>query len=398
MTDGLVQGAKAGDELPPEMEAYSDPNTGARVRRLTDFKGIDDRHMHFKTDGWYDDGTKLLMPLQRPREMNLFSIDLRDGTLRQLTDLPGIVGSVTSVNEADRELYFAYKHESELEDGGLFAVYALHLDDLSIRRTFTPPERFESYVLYADGVTADGSRLLVRFREPFAQGNVDERLRHRSFPHCAIGTVPLDGSGSFELVHDEEYWINHFEPSPTDPESAIFRHEGPPDDVDHRMWGVDLETDRVWRLGTAESGEYLDEEYWLRNGEEVGYLGRRTELDGRAQVHGVVRHDDGDYAETRIPDEVTHTHATSRRRFICECDPETVPRIFLYEYDEGSGEYRGPWELATYDWNDDRRRPQPYARFSPDGSTVLFSADLENDEGNVFLVDVPDDFEELPRR
>jgi oligogalacturonide lyase len=395
MNDSLVQGEYAGATLPSEMEEYEDPNTGARVRQLTNYSGVDDRPLYFKTNGWYDDGDRLLLLLRRPTDRHLFSLDLRDGVLTQLTDLPGTFGSFTGVNEARRELYFAYQHENELDDGGLFAVYGLNLDDLSVRRVFTPPERLQSHLLHVGGTTADGNHLLVWFQEPFGPHASDFESRHGSFPHCTIGAVPVDGTGGFEVLHEEDYWITHVEPSPTDPEVAIFCHEGRATDVDHRMWGVDVSSKQVWKIGHSEDDECVTREYWLQNGEDVGYFGWRKDGNAKNPVHGLVRYDDSNCTETELPADARTPHATTRSRFICRGGPPTERRLLVSEYDEGIEEYRGPRELATHSW-DRRNQPRPHARFSPDGSTVLFNADLENDESNVYLVDVPDDLGQLP--
>lgn len=50
------QGPRAGRNYPAEDETYTDPATGATVRRLTSYPDVDDYHLYFTENGWYDDG------------------------------------------------------------------------------------------------------------------------------------------------------------------------------------------------------------------------------------------------------------------------------------------------------------------------------------------------------
>ena len=79
MTLGAITG--------PEWKRFPDPVTGAQVTRLTGYLGHS-YAFYFTNPGWYAGGHKLLFGSDRSNRTNLYSIDLRNGAIRQLTDLP----------------------------------------------------------------------------------------------------------------------------------------------------------------------------------------------------------------------------------------------------------------------------------------------------------------------
>ena len=380
MAEELRQGPRAGVKWPAEVDSYTDPNTGARVRRLTDHPGADDHHLYFTTDGWYDDGRRLLLRSRREGRRNLFSLDLETGVLTQVTDLPEQVYGSTRVDPGRREVYVTH---------GDRAV-AVDLDRLSVREVARcPPDYRDDYAFAVDDVLADGDRLLVKATERTDVEGFDATRERR--PHCAVFVVPVDGSGDPELVHEEERWISHVNASPTRPELLTYCHEGPWDRVDNRMHVANLDTGETYRLRAVDDDEAVGHEFWLADGEHVGYHGWRGSREDGERFFGTVRYDDTDRRETPIPVRETHCHANGRSRFVCDGDTG-LQHLLLYDAD-GDGGYRGPRKLATHAW--DEASPHPHSRFSPDGSTVVFDADPGGDS-DVYLVDVPA-FDDLPR-
>jgi hypothetical protein len=69
-----------------EMKEINDRKTKVPVKQLTNYKGHS-HHFYFTNPGWYDHGAQLLFSSDRNNRTNLFSIDLKDYSIRQLTDL-----------------------------------------------------------------------------------------------------------------------------------------------------------------------------------------------------------------------------------------------------------------------------------------------------------------------
>lgn len=390
MVSEIVQGPKVGTKWPSEMTSYTDPHTGARVRRLTGLSGTQNRHLYFTTNGWYDDGRQLLLRCHREGERNLFSINLETGLLTQLTDLPGGVHGATRLNPRTNEVYFGYSPGDDPDTDTV--ILGLNVDTLIIRTIAEQPEEYkENYNFGVDDVLADNEHLLVSVSEHTQTDGHESR--RAEYPHCAIFTVPIDDDEPPELVHEEEYWISHVNASPTRPELFTYCHEGPWDNVDNRIHLVNLETDANYKLRPMGENEAVGHEYWLADGEYVGYHGWEGERTVEDCFHGTIRYDNTDCRETPIPVRRTHCHAISRKRFVCDGDDTKVSHILLFEYDEDSGEYHGPRKLATHAWDSDS--PHPHSRMSPCGSVVAFDGD-PGGARDVFLVDVPETFEDLP--
>ncbi len=73
-------------EFPSEQKEIKDRTTGVTIRQLTNYKGHS-HHFYFTNPGWFDGGQKLLFSSDRNNRTNLFSIDLRNNSLKQLTNL-----------------------------------------------------------------------------------------------------------------------------------------------------------------------------------------------------------------------------------------------------------------------------------------------------------------------
>ena len=391
MTEIPEQGARAGRNFPAEDETYTDPATGATVRRLTGYPDTDDYHLYFTEDGWYDDGRRLLFRSDRAGDRQLFSIDLESGLITQVTDVADFRGG-TSI---DHDASAAYVRVGE-------AVVRLDLD----RFVFTDVlyESPEGYNLGDMDVNADGSALYLAVGEDVDVPRDDDWFDAmvEAKPHTQILRVPIDG-GEPEVLQETERWASsHVNASPTRPELFMYAEEGPWAVVENRIWTMNAETGETWQLRDVPEAGGVGHEYWLQDGERVGYHGSLDDPQGRARVDepdpfmGSVRYDDTDRREMDLPQSVyalTHSHANTPKMHVCDGSFTDVPYAIVYRYNEATESYDGPHKLATVDWREGS--PHPHSRFSPDGEQVLFDSARYDGSSNLYLVDVPA-FEDLP--
>ena len=390
MVTDIEQGPRAGVKWESEMREYVDPGTGATVKQLTNYPGGDDRHPYFTENGWYDEGRRLLVRSDREGSREMFSIDLETGQLTQLTDLPQPVTGRFVLSERPNEVYFDYSPAgNESEDP---IVVALDLDDLSVRTVGEKPAGYDGYDFAVKDILADEQRLVATVSERVDADDATEI--HDAYPHCALFTFPIEGDGEPELFHEEDYFITHVNASPTRSELVLYCHEGPWDVPDNRMHIANLDTGETHQLRPQEADERVGHEYWLADGEYVGYHGWLGERNNEDTFWGTIRYDNTDRRETSIPVRQSHCHSNTRDLFVCDGNEWRLSFLLLQEYDEAKEEYCQPRKLATHAWEPDG--PHPHSRFSPDGSTVVFDADMGGDDANVFIVEVPDDIEELP--
>jgi oligogalacturonide lyase len=152
---------------------------------------------------------------------------------------------------------------------------------------------------------------------------------------------------------------------------------------------LNVDTGERWKIRPRdEAGERVGHEYWLQNGEDVGYHGHTAEGD---PFVGVVRYDDTDRVESLVDVDTHHAHANTRERIVGDSDA-SYPHLLLWSLDRDAGEYVGPRRIAEHGSTEQPLHVHP--RFSPDGDHVLFTSDRTG-YANVYLAEVPE-FEALP--
>lgn len=76
--------------------------------------------------------------------------------------------------------------------------------------------------------------------------------------------------------------------------------------VDQRMWGLDADAKRVWKIRPETEGIVIGHEYWFADGSRVGYHGRthdRVPIWGHADPFG------GDHKEYAVKRPSMHFHS-----------------------------------------------------------------------------------------
>ena len=377
-----------GEVFAPEWHEVEDLETGVKSRQLTDHKAHS-HHLYFTNSGWYDDNQRLLFGSDRGGAGNLYSLDLRSGEFRQLTDLdePRGTGSgsfqSTSVNPRRAEAYF-------WRQGRLFAI---DLDTLEERLLYTVTAGFRGGG--QTNVTADGAYVCVnigqdmsdRFRMDLGAGYVGMAEYWAARPRCQVLRIPTQG-GEAAVVWEEESWIGHINTSPTRPNLLTFCHEGPWHKVDHRIWMLDLDTGDAWKLRPTAPMERVGHEYWFTDGEHVGYHGW---TEGGSAFHGAVRYDNTAVGEYPLSHTSMHFHSNDLNLIVGDGN-RNLPKLLLWRLSETG--FEGPRVLLRHRGSFHIQAVHVHPRVSPDGSQILYTTDARG-YGNPHLVDIPD-FDSLP--
>src|SRR4051794_1515860 len=258
-----------GTKWPSEMKEFRDPITGAAITQLTDYLAHS-YHLYFTNDGWYDNGSRILICSDRGNATNLFSLDLKNGELTQITDLDknvskGIQG--TYINPIKNEAYFTYGK----------TIIALNLDSYEESAIFTSPQGYNFSNL---SCTADGKHLCFGLSQDLSKtinsnlsgGYVGFEETEAARPHCQICLLSFE-TGETKVIHEEKRWIGHVNASPTQPHLITFCHEGPWEKVDHRIWVMNINNGEVWKIREGEPNQYAGHEYWHADGLHIGYHG-----------------------------------------------------------------------------------------------------------------------------
>ena len=378
---------RTGSRWEPELKISADPVSGATVRQLTDYKGTSS-HFYFTFPCWFDHNRKIVFSSDRENRTNFFSADLGSGEIVQLTDLDPRdggepVGLSVTKNPLREEVYF--------QRGS--SVMGLNLVTLELRQVFAVPA---GYLSEACCATADGKSLIIgmyqdlsgRFLIDMDNGYIGFHEYWEARPHSVIYKLDLD-SGSLDKIYEEDYWLGHFNPSPTRPEIMTFCHEGPWTLVDNRIWGLDLSTGSAWKIRPTAEGEAVGHEYWMPDGVHIGYHGKI----GGQPVYGSIAYDNTGRVEAPFAYHSWHNHSYFLDLVVGDGAADN-PYLLLWRYRDG--QFDGPRILAWHRGSFHTQRVHVHPCFSPDGRQIVYTADPQG-YGQVFVVDIPE-FEALPEK
>ena len=372
-----------GSVFPPEKSTYADRETGATVHRLTDYLGHSN-HLYFTHWPFYAGQRRMLFHSDRENAHNLFGLDLESWEIRQLTgfqpgqDSPGPFSAC--VNPVRDEAYFW---------AGL-SLRAIDLGDLSERAIWERPGRI---LAGTPNCTSDGAHLCFTVNQDLSdrlpwdplRGYVGFAEYWEARPHCGIVRLSALG-GDVETLWEEDYWLGHVNTSPTAPSIMTFCHEGPWTRVDHRIWGLDMDSKSAWRIRAGSEGDIVGHEYWFADGTRVGYHGGRSSMPfvGSADYRG------GDFEDHALPRGSTHFSSLGRDLIVSDGGGGD-PYLMLWRWN-GEG-YDGAL-LCRHRCSFHTQQLHVHPRFTPDGKGVIYTSDMKG-YGDVYLVEVPE-FESLP--
>jgi oligogalacturonide lyase len=365
----------------PEWSTYNDMETGVRVTQLTNYKGHS-HHLYFTNNGWYDRGNKLVFGSDRGNRSDLFSIDLRNGEITQLTDTGDNIDNLTAcLNPRRREAYFWQERK----------IVAIDLDSLNERVLYERPEHFRGHIM---NVTADGKYVCTSIHEQLPAHLRLDRTKSADFlketfehqPTSRIIRISTD-NGAAEIICENQVFLAHVNTSPTQAHLLTFCHEGPWNRVENRIWGLNMNTGDVWMIRPRTAPEEtIGHEYWHADGLSIGYHGSRA----GERFFGKVRYDNTGMEEESFPFHNGHVHSNDYELIVGDGQPGTSVRLWQRT---GNG-FSGPRTLCAHRGSCHVQKLHIHRRFDATAGKVLFTSDMSG-YGNLYLAQVPD-FGSLP--
>jgi oligogalacturonide lyase len=208
---------------------YTDPKSGREVVRLTDYLGHS-HHLYFTDPCWIEDNRVFIFASDRENCGNLFSYNLRNGEIRQLTDFSTMSRPQGVFCQATMKHYFWHGT----------TLYELDVESLAWQPLYQPPAGFRP--MGSLGPTADGRfvcALLVSSeafssapRITYAYSRFNELFELKPLSRIVrINTA----DGQSQVLHEDRCYLGHINTSPTQSHLLTFCHEGPWDRVDQRI-------------------------------------------------------------------------------------------------------------------------------------------------------------------
>lgn len=382
-----VENTGVGRKYPKEMQEYIDAETGVSVKKLTGNVG-NSNHLYFTNNSFYDNDRKIVFCSDRTGKMNLFSLDLTDYSITQLTDLQTMQKAnhmlEAIVDPIKNRCYFFYDKD----------LYAIDLMTLKSQVIYRMPEGYEPHIV---SCKADADYVYTAIFEDVTE-KVDKSIPentteflHEKFKYVSdskIVKVRFDGSG-WEYIHEDACWIAHVNVNPKNEEQITFCHEGPWDAVDNRLFGMDVAQKKIWRMLPKNSKEVIGHEYWYEDGVRVGYHGTIRGSEDRLMSH--ITFDCSENVSTLFNFNTGHIFSFDEKLIVGDGDMEGR-YIRLWKLKDGK--YEEPRALCSHFSTFKTQNEHAHPRFTPDGKHVIFSSDRDG-KTNIYIAEMPE-YEELP--
>ncbi len=370
------------------MTVIKDRTTGLSVQQLTDHLAHS-YHLYFTNPGWWDNGRRLLFGSDRGNSSNLYSIELESGQITAITDF----GSIDSKQGWQNGVINPHKPEFYTWRGN--ELKAIDLLTGKQRTLLKTPEGFGGG---SEGITSDGQYVTSSLMKRPDVGPVDLGAGYVGFneiwaakPLCKIVRVPSEGSDHRpEVLHEENAWLGHVNPSSKLPHILTYCYEGPWQKVGQRMWGLDMKTGKTWKIRPQLPGDMLGHEYWLTDGETVGYHGKL--VDG-GPIFGFIKYDSTNPIEIPFDYDTNHVHSNTSDIVVADGPAKGLtPYVVLCKFKDGK--MLGPRILCTHRGSRHIQHLHIHPRISPDNRYVLYTADPRG-YGNIYTCELPE-FDSLP--
>jgi len=379
-----------GDTTVFTLREYSDPDTGAKVTRLTPEGSVGLRN-YFYQKTFSNDGRGLFLGSDLGGTVAFWWLDLATGVARQLSDGRGenVQGAYLSAD--DRSLYFTRNNQSHIR---------LDLETLKEETVYEVPQGWWGHGTWSPNSTCTHlAALLMKSEDRVTSGGWDRFARQfEARPLQRLLDIDLT-TGQSRVVLEERRYLGHPMFRPFDDHWMGFCHEGPHDRVDSRVWFIDANGTNLRPAKQQSPGESCMHEFWVPDGSRLVYVSY-TKGEALRSIWSV---DPATLANQKLMDMPPCAHLMSNddgsllvgdgAGQLGDVDDKSgyafKPDPFLYLFNLGTkthrrlGGHHSSWKV--YDGNTQASHPHP--SFSPDGTKVLFASDFEG-ELAVYLVDL----------
>jgi oligogalacturonide lyase len=396
--------------------AWRDPTSHTRVVNLT--SGFDSANVfYFHQNIFSADGDLMLFSGRRGGDQGYFALSLRTGEIRQLTHQTG-----------QHLVVLPHRRSAAFDRGD--DVFLLNLDSGETRKIATVPHGLLDQGA-GFGFTADESKLLFAYCDQLAEEHAqlvaakpkmeDPHLRRVDWVaayehmqrHNAIYSVDID-SGKVAVVFQdhENNWLGHVQGSPTNPNLALFIHEGfVTVHIQNRLRLLDLTTGQVTmpRTGPLET-EGITHEFWDRDGESVWYdissAGAIAHLDVKTGVetrysYGGVSVAPSSYGGVAVAASdrsnnrsIHYAIGPGAKWAVGDGFQHTNPWLCIYRLDQRNPQTQEVPVVRICDFSPTYENPkaeyiEPNPHLTPDFRWIVLTVHLKGTANNVYAVEIP---------
>jgi len=350
-----------------------DSVTGVIVTRLTDNIG-NTVHPYFTQPLLSGDGEYLLTTSDRSGLIQLYLLEIKTGTMVQLTNDPKVMEQSACL---DGERMIAYYWNGPV-------LKSVKISDLTEAEIYKVPEGFMPGTL---SMTSDGEKVDFVYSEKLnistttgtLYSGMAETLYRR--PSCVVMRVNvLDGSAV--AIWGEREWISHVITSPIDPDIVVFCHEGDWHLV-QRTWVVRVSTHEIWPIVvTKRNIERAGHELFTKKGNIVTQYGVRETPTSEWMCSDIFIKPDGscmrkfDYVPGPKPMHVqvnsTETLGVGDCAYLKPSIEDARKYMTLIKYEDNEAKQK---LLCRHDTSWKYQHSHPHPIFTNDDKHVIFGSD-----------------------
>lgn len=375
-----------------EFNSHADPDTGARVTRLTP-RDVTCHRNYFYQKCFTNDGKRLVYgaefgPAPSPN-WNYHLLDLEAQTSLQLTEALGENTFGGFMSPDDKHLYFVRAER---------ALIRLHLDTLAEDVVYTVPQGWVGYGTWVANSACTkmvGIEIAAEDWFPLTDWKKFDAMFHAR-PRCRLFSVDLS-NGARSVILEQQGWLGHPQYRPFDDRTVAYCHEGPHNLVDARMWFIDEDGTNRRCAKEHAPGESCTHEFWVPDGSAMIYVSYFKD-DPTRWIRALDPVTLADKPLAKMPP-CSHLMSNHDGTLIvgdgCGPAPEGSNTMlkgdpFLHLFDLKAGTTR---RIAHHDsswgvYKGNRQVTHPHPSFTPDERQVLFSADGDGEPG-LYLAEVP---------
>jgi TonB family protein len=341
-----------------EKETWTDPEFGYEITKWTS-EEFESWHLYFNVESFIDDNN-LLIYSDRAGGINLFKLNLVDGSITQLTNHKGRVGSVWHIPRM-KKLW--YENENSIRE--------LNYETMENRLVFSD----EKIDIRAFTVTCDGKYLLYSINKNPGWSS-ENSTGPFAIMHYDFATKEVT-----QVSPDYGFTINHLQASPTNPDIITYawQHQyreggaGIVGNTPIRIWWMNVNGKDGGPVVPQEFGIHRTHEFWFYDGSRIGYSARYMfGPNVGKQFLGSCKFDGSDNFMFEAPVGPAHSQVyKDNKHWVADQNDGMILTMWRFERNKVLKELK----LFRHDSTWEGQAGHPHPHFSPDGKYVVFGTD-----------------------
>lgn len=353
----LSQQTRVGKIYPSERKTVDTTEYGYEVTQWT--QTGNNNHLYFNIESFID-ADHFMFYSDRSGRNNLFEVDMKSGTITQMTDEQELTQSAWHLPQF-HTLWFLTSKELKSLDTKTFDMHSIFTFDKARPQSFA--------------ITCDGKYCVYAVNK-----NPGFTSNHRTGPY-ALFRLDLGSKAVKQISPDLGFRIGHVQASPTDPTmiSYCWQHvydkvsPGTVGNTPNRIWWNNIEGTDGGPVGIQEFGLHRTHEFWFPDGKHIGYSARYQFGPNKGKRFiGIITPDGRDNFMMAAPVSSSHNQAyTDNRHWVSDL----YDGLHLVLFTIDGREIVKKEILFRHDSSMEGQGSHPHPHFSPDGRYIVFSTD-----------------------